>query len=68
MGNLPEPFAGWFAARADSRIDHVVTRRLTPLAAPMLLEIAQMPIRGGSTGEAALAGIGSLMAEPRSEP
>ena len=33
-------------ARTEGRIDHVVTDRVTPLAAPMLLEVGKVPIAG----------------------
>jgi ATP-dependent Lhr-like helicase len=55
-------------ARAEGRIDHAAARRLTPLAAPMLLEMGKVPIRGGSAEEALLADEASLMAELLSEP
>jgi ATP-dependent helicase Lhr and Lhr-like helicase len=33
-------------ARIDGRIDHVFAKTVTPLAAPLLLEIGKIPIRG----------------------
>ena len=32
--------------RTDGRIDHVALDRVTPLAAPMLLEVGRVPIAG----------------------
>ena len=49
------------------RIDHVAAPRVTPLAAPMLLEVGKVPIKGGAAEEAILADEASLMAELRSE-
>jgi ATP-dependent Lhr-like helicase len=42
-------------ARSAGRIDHVRASRLTPLAAPLLLEMGRIPIRGGSAEEWLLA-------------
>ncbi len=36
------------AARIDGRIDHVRLPRVTPLAAPMLLEMGRVPVRGSA--------------------
>jgi len=55
-------------ARVEGRIDHVAAHRVTPLAAPMLLEVGKVPITGGSAETAVLADEESLMAEIRSEP
>ncbi len=33
-------------ARIDGRIDHIRLARLTPLAAPMLLEVGRVPVKG----------------------
>lgn len=52
----------------DGRIDHVAARRVTPLAAPMLLEVGTVPIAGGGAEAEILADEASLMAELRSEP
>ena len=54
-------------AHASGRIDHVAASRLTPLAAPMLLETGKVPIKGGGGEDAILADEASLMAELRSE-
>lgn len=54
-------------ARRRGRIDHVAAARLTPLAAPLLLEVGQVPIKGLSAEEAILADEASLTAELRSE-
>ena len=50
-------------ARAAGRIDHVAAARLTPLAAPLLLEVGQVPIRGLSAEEAVLGDEASVIAE-----
>jgi len=54
-------------ARVRGRIDHVAAPRLTPLAAPLLLEVGRVPIRGLSAEEAVIADEASLIAELRSE-
>jgi ATP-dependent Lhr-like helicase len=59
---------GEMLTRSAGRIDHVAARRLTPLAAPMLLEMGKVPIKGGSAEETILADEASLLAELRSEP
>ncbi len=53
--------------RSAGRIDHVAARRVTPLAAPMLLETGKVPIKGGGAEDAILADEASLMAEVRSD-
>jgi len=53
--------------RVEGRVDHVAARRVTPLAAPMLLEVGKVPITGGGAEAAVLADEESLMAEIRSE-
>jgi ATP-dependent Lhr-like helicase len=53
-------------ARVEGRIDHVAAERLTPLAAPLLLEVGQVPIKGLSAEESVLADEASLIAELRS--
>ncbi len=52
-------------ARIGGRIDHVAARRVTPLAAPMLLEVGKVPIAGGSAEAAILADEAALEAEIR---
>jgi ATP-dependent Lhr-like helicase len=52
-------------ARIEGRIDHVAARRVTPLAAPMLLEVGKVPITGGSAEAAVLADEAALEAEIR---
>ena len=59
---------GEMLTRSAGRIDHVAARRLTPLAAPMLMEMGKVPIKGGSAEETILADEASLLAELRSEP
>jgi ATP-dependent Lhr-like helicase len=59
---------GEMLTRSAGRIDHVAASRLTPLAAPMLLEMGKVPIKGGSAEETILADEASLLAELRSEP
>ncbi|MDH3668894.1 MAG: ligase-associated DNA damage response DEXH box helicase [Paracoccaceae bacterium] len=54
-------------ARSAARIDHVAARRVTPLAAPMLLETGKVPIKGGGAEDTILADEASLMAELRSD-
>ncbi len=53
--------------RSAGRIDHVAAHRVTPLAAPMLLETGKVPIKGGGAEDAILADEASLMAELRSD-
>lgn len=62
FGRIEEMLAG-----AAGRIDHVVAERVTPLAAPLLLEIGQVPIRGLSAEEALIVDEASLAADLRSE-
>ena len=42
-------------ARVEGRVDHVRASRVTPLAAPLLLEMGRVPIRGGGAEETLLA-------------
>ncbi len=39
----------------ENRIDHVVAPHVTPLAAPLLLEVGKIPVQGGSAEERLLA-------------
>jgi len=48
-------------ARSEGRIRHVPACRLTPLAAPLLLEMGRVPIRGQSADEAILAEAAAVM-------
>ncbi|MEL6217713.1 MAG: ligase-associated DNA damage response DEXH box helicase [Pseudomonadota bacterium] len=50
-------------ARISDRIDHVEADRVTPLAAPLLLEMGRVPITGGTAEEAILEDAAALMAE-----
>jgi ATP-dependent Lhr-like helicase len=54
-------------ARSQGRIDHAAADRLTPLAAPMLLEVGKVPIKGLSAEDAILADEASLIAELMSD-
>jgi ATP-dependent Lhr-like helicase len=49
--------------RSAGRIVHVAADRLTPLAAPLLLEMGRVPIRGQSAEEALVAEAAEAMAE-----
>ncbi len=42
-------------ARSHGRVDHVAAARLTPLAAPLLLEMGRVPIRDGAAEDLLLA-------------
>ncbi|MEM6662414.1 MAG: ligase-associated DNA damage response DEXH box helicase [Pseudomonadota bacterium] len=42
-------------ARSSGRVDHTVTDRLTPLAAPLMLERGRIPLKGGSAEDEILA-------------
>jgi len=55
-------------ARSCGRIDHVAAARVTPLAAPLLLEVGRVPIRGGAGEEAVLSDAAALMAELVRDP
>lgn len=48
--------------RSAGRVDHVVTDRLTPLAAPLMLEVGQVSLRGGTAEEEVLAEQEELLA------
>lgn len=54
-------------ARIAGRIDHLASPRVTPLAAPMLLEMGRVPIAGRSADDAILADEATLMAEIAAE-
>ena len=62
FGRIEEMLAG-----IAGRIDHVAAERLTPLAAPLLLEIGKVPIRGLSAEDAVVADEASLVRELRSD-
>ncbi|MEM8991371.1 MAG: ligase-associated DNA damage response DEXH box helicase [Pseudomonadota bacterium] len=49
--------------RVAGRIEHVASRRLTPFAAPLLLEQGRVPIRGGAAEDALLADEETVLAE-----
>ncbi|MEM7059820.1 MAG: ligase-associated DNA damage response DEXH box helicase [Pseudomonadota bacterium] len=42
-------------SRSSGRIDHIVTERVTPLAAPLMLEVGRIPLRGGSAEDLVLS-------------
>ena len=48
--------------RSAGRIDHVRCERLTPLAAPLMLEVGRVPVKGGLAEEEILAEEGELLA------
>ncbi len=48
--------------RSAGRIDHVRADRVTPLAAPLMLEAGRIPLRGGSAEDAVLADEEALLA------
>jgi ATP-dependent Lhr-like helicase len=50
-------------ARSEGRIDHTRADRVTPLAAPMMLEHGRISVRGGSAEEIILSDEAALMAE-----
>ena len=50
-------------ARSAGRIDVTRAARVTPLAAPLLLEMGRVPLRGGSAEDLVLADQAALMAE-----
>ena len=50
-------------ARSAGRIDVTRADRVTPLAAPLLLEMGRVPLRGGSAEDLVLADQAALMAE-----
>ncbi len=54
-------------ARAGGRIDHRAHGRVTPLAAPLLLEMGRVPITGHSAEEAILEDAEALAAEVMAE-
>ncbi|MFK7944957.1 MAG: ligase-associated DNA damage response DEXH box helicase [Paracoccaceae bacterium] len=49
--------------RVATRIDHVRADRITPLAAPLMLEAGRIPLRGGSAEDLVLADEAELLAE-----
>lgn len=50
-------------ARIQGRIDHVKAPHVTPLSAPMLLEVGKVPIKGAAVEQAAAIQAASLMKE-----
>ncbi len=50
-------------ARSAGRIDVTRADRVTPLAAPLLLEMGRVPLRGGSAEDLVLSDQAALMAE-----
>jgi ATP-dependent Lhr-like helicase len=50
-------------ARVEGRVDLTRAERVTPLAAPLLLEMGRVPLRGGSAEDLVLADQAALMAE-----
>ncbi len=50
-------------ARSAGRIEHVAARSVTPVAAPLLLEMGRVPIEGGTAEDAILEDAEQLMAE-----
>ncbi|MGR3659962.1 MAG: ligase-associated DNA damage response DEXH box helicase [Paracoccaceae bacterium] len=50
-------------ARTQTRIDHIKLDHITPLAAPLLLEIGKVPIKGAATNRLAREEAARLMAE-----
>ncbi|MEM0990703.1 MAG: ligase-associated DNA damage response DEXH box helicase [Pseudomonadota bacterium] len=49
-------------SRSAGRIDHVRAERVTPLAAPLMLEAGRIPVRGGSAEDLVLADEAELLA------
>ena len=41
--------------RSSGRVDHVTAERVTPLAAPLMLEVGRIPLRGGSAEDLVLS-------------
>ena len=54
-------------ANLSGRVDVTRAEHVTPLAAPLLLEMGRVPLRGGSAEEMVLADQAALMAELLSE-
>jgi len=50
-------------ARIDCKVDYVTTPQVTPLAAPLLLEIGKVPIRGAAEEHLLAQAAGRMMAE-----
>ncbi|MEO1491298.1 MAG: ligase-associated DNA damage response DEXH box helicase [Pseudomonadota bacterium] len=50
-------------ARSQGRIDHTRATRVTPLAAPLLLEAGRIPLRGGSAEDLILSDEAAAMAD-----
>jgi ATP-dependent Lhr-like helicase len=50
-------------ARTHARVDHVVTDRVTPFAAPMFLEVGRVPVEGAGAEALIAAEADRLMAE-----
>ncbi len=49
--------------RSSGRVDHVRVDRLTPLAAPLMLEVGRVPVRGGTAEEEVLSEHADLLSE-----
>ncbi len=49
--------------RTRGRIDHVVLRRVTPLAAPLFLEVGRVPVKGAAEEKLLAMEVSRLMAE-----
>lgn len=50
-------------ARSEGRVDHTRANRVTPLAAPLMLEMGRVALKGGSAEDIALAEEAELLAE-----
>ena len=50
-------------ARIQGRIDHIKAPHVTPLSAPMLLEVGKVPIKGVAFEQAAAKQAAALMRE-----
>jgi ATP-dependent helicase Lhr and Lhr-like helicase len=50
-------------SRASGRIDHVRAPRVTPLAAPLLLEVGKVPVRGRAQARLAEDAVAAILAE-----
>lgn len=49
--------------RTRGRVDHVVLRRVTPLAAPLFLEVGRVPVKGAAEEKLLAMEVSRLMAE-----
>ena len=50
-------------SRSSGRVDHTVTDRMTPLAAPLMLERGRVALKGGSAEDEVLAEEEALLTE-----